>query len=310
MLTGRIEAEDNVALGFRISGRVLDNDVKLGDRIKPGQVMARLESQNELNALRSAEANLAAAQGRLVQAQNHFDRQEILLARDVVSRAVFDEAKQARQTAQSQRDASRAQLKAAQDMVSFTELEADAPGVVTAVGPGAGEVVQAGQMIVRLARQGGRDAVFDVPAQLIRSAPAEMPMVVSLRDNPAVTANGRAREVAAQADPTTRTFEIKVGLTDAPDAMRLGATVTGRIQTDSPATLQIPATALMRTNGQQAVWIVDPSSLTVSSRDIEVLDEDPAAVAVSKGLEAGDIVVTAGVHSLHPGQKIRFLGSE
>jgi membrane fusion protein, multidrug efflux system len=310
VLTGRIEAEDNVALGFRISGRVLANDAKLGDRVRPGQLIARLESQNELNALRSAQADLASAEARLSQAQNHFDRQQILLDRDVVSRAVFDEAEQARQTAQSQVDAARAQVKAAQDMVSLTELEADAPGVVTATGPGAGEVVQAGQMIVRLARQGGRDAVFDVPAQLIRSAPAEIPMVISLRDDPAITANGRAREVAAQANATTRTFEVKVGLTDPPDAMRLGATVTGRLQIGSSATIEIPATALTQNNGHSAVWIVDPSSLTVAKRAIEVLDEDPGRVVVAKGLEAGDIVVTAGVHNLRQGQKIRVLGSE
>jgi RND family efflux transporter MFP subunit len=164
-LTGRIEAEDEVALAFRIAGRIVENDVKLGEHVKPGQVVARLESQNELNALRSAQANLAAAEGQLVQARNHFERQEFLLARDVIARAVFDEATQALQTAQSQVHASEAQMKAAQDQVDFTELKADAPGVVTAIGPGAGEVVQAGQMIVRLARQGGRDAVFDVPAQ-------------------------------------------------------------------------------------------------------------------------------------------------
>jgi RND family efflux transporter MFP subunit len=309
-LTGRIEAEDNVALGFRISGRVAESDVSRGDRVKPGQVVARLESQNERNALRSAQANLAAAEGQLVQARNHFERQEILLARDVVSRATFDEAKQAMQTAQSRVDAAQAQLKAAQDLVSFTELVADAPGIVTEVGPGAGEVVQAGQMIVRLARQGGRDAVFDVPAQLIRSVPASPQITVSLRDDPAVTARGRIREVAPQANPATRTFEVRVGLTAPPAALRLGATVTGRLQTETASAIEIPATALTQRDQQPAVWIVDPASLTVSMRDIEVSTKNPAVVAVAKGLEAGDIVVTAGVHALHPGQKIRLLGSE
>ena len=172
-LTGRIEAEDEVALAFRISGRVLENDLKLGDRVQPGQVVARLESQNELNALRAAQANLAAAQGQLTQARNHFERQDTLLKQGWTTRANHDQAKQALQTAQSQVDAAEAQLKTAHDLVSFTELKADAPGVVTAIGPGAGEVVQAGQMIVRLARKDGRDAVFDVPAQLIRSAPSD-----------------------------------------------------------------------------------------------------------------------------------------
>jgi membrane fusion protein, multidrug efflux system len=309
-LTGRIEAEDEVALAFRISGRLLANSGKLGDRVEPGQVVARLEPQNEMNTLRAAQANLAAAQGQLTQAQNHFERQDTLLKQGWTTRANHDQATQAQQTAQSQVDAAEAQLKAAHDLVSFTELKADAPGVLTAIGPSAGEVVQAGQMIVRLARKDGRDAVFDVPAQLIRSAPADPQIIVSLTDDPAVTAHGRVREVAPQANPVTRTFEVKIGLTEPPPAMRLGATVTGRMEMDSTPIIEIPATALTRVNQQPAVWIVDPSNSTVSMRNVDVLRFDQAQFAVSQGLDTGEVVVTAGVQALHPGQKVRLLGSE
>jgi RND family efflux transporter MFP subunit len=309
-LTGRIEAEDEVALAFRISGRLSENSGKLGDRVEAGQVVARLEPQNELNGLRTAQANLAAAQGQLTQAQNHFERQDTLLQQGWTTRANHDQAKQAQQTAQSQVDAAEAQLKVAHDLVSFTELRADAPGVLTAIGPLAGEVVQAGQMIVRLARKDGRDAVFDVPAQLIRSAPSDPEITVSLADDPKVTARGRVREVAPQANPVTRTFEVKVGLTDPPPAMRLGATVNGRMEMDATPTIEIPATALTKSNRQPAVWIVDPSSRTVSIRNVDVLRFDQASVAVSRGLDTGEIVVTAGVQALHPGQKVRLLGSE
>ncbi len=309
-LTGRIEAEDEVALAFRISGRLLENGGKLGDRVQPGQVVARLESQNELNTLRTAQANLAAAQGKLTQARNQLERQDTLLKQGWTTRVNHDQATQALQTAQSQVDAAEAQLKAAHDLVSFTELKADAPGVITARGPLAGEVVQAGQMIVRLARKDGRDAVFDFPAQLIRTAPGDPQITVSLADDPAVTVQGRIREVAPQADPVTRTFEVKVGLTDPPPAMRLGATVTGRMETEAVPVMEIPATALTEFNRQPAVWIVDPSSLTVSARNVDVLRFDQATVAVDQGLDAGEIVVTAGAQALHPGQKVRLLGSE
>src|SRR5262245_59849620 len=309
-LTGRIEAEDDVVLGFRIAGRVMQNDLKLGDQLKPGQIVARLEPQNELNALRSAQANLAAAEGRLVQARNNFERQEFLLKRDVASRATFDEAKERLQTAQSQVDALAAQVTAAQDLVSFTELKADAPGTVIGVGPAAGEVVQAGQMIVRLARQGGRDAVLNVPVDLFRTAPRDPQIVVSLSDDPGVTAQGRIREVAPQADPATRTFEVRVGLTDPPPAMRLGATVVARVEASSAPFIEIPATALTQNNGQPAVWIVDPAGLKVSMRDVELANKGSLLVGVSKGLDVGEIVVTAGVRALHPGQKVRLLGTQ
>src|SRR5262249_39358428 len=149
------------------------------------------------------------------------------------TRANHDQAKQALQTAQANVEAAEAQLKTAHDLVSFTELKADAPGVVTAIGPRAGEVVQAGQMIVNLDSKDGRDAVFDGPAQLIHWAPSDPQITVSLANDAAVSARGRVREVAPQANPVTRTFEVKVGLTDPPPAMRLGATVVGRMEIDA-----------------------------------------------------------------------------
>ena len=165
-------------------------------------------------------------------------------------------------------------------------------------------------MIVKLARQGGRDAVFDVPAQVLRSAPSDPVITVNLTDNPAVTANGRVREVAPQADPVTRTFEVKVGLDDPPAAMRLGATVTGRLMMDAGPVIEIPATALTQVDRKPAVWVVDPTSKTVSLRNVDVLRFDPAKVAISQGLDTGEIVVTAGVQALHPGQTVRLLGAE
>jgi RND family efflux transporter MFP subunit len=307
--TGRIEAEDEVSVAFRISGRLLENDTKIGARVTAGQVLAKLEPQNELNALRQAQAALAAAQGQLTQARNHFDRQETLLAQGWTTRANYDAATQARQTAQSQVDAAEAQLNSAHDLVSFTELKADAPGVITATGPGAGEVVQAGQMIARIARQDGRDAVFDVPAQMIRSGAVDPKITVSLADDPKITAEGRIREVAAQASPVTRTFEVKVGLTNPPSEMRLGATVVGRVETSAGPMIDIPSAALTKMNHEPAVWVVDPSTSTVSIRNVDVLRFDEAQAIISQGLDSGEVIVTAGVQALHPGQKVRVLGS-
>ena len=307
VLTGHIEAENEAALGFRISGRMIERLVNVGDRVKPGQALARLDPQDEQNGVRSARANLAAAQGQLTQAHNHFERQRRLLERGVSSRAEFDHAQEGLQTAQARVDDAEAQVKLATDRLSFTELKADAAGAVTARGAEAGEVVQAGQMIVRIARQNGRDAVFDVPAQLLRSAPTDTEITVHLAEDSSVTASGRVREVGEQADPVTRTFQVKVGLTDPPPEMRLGSTVNGSVQLNSAPAITIPASALTRSNQQPAVWIVDPSKQTVSLRNIEVSRYDPGSVVVGQGLDTGDIVVTAGVQALHPDQKVRLL---
>ena len=197
----------------------------------------------------------------------------------------------------------------AEDQVSRTELRVDAAGIVTTAAVEPGEVVQAGQMIVRIARQDGRDALFDVPGQVLRSAPSDPLITVSLTDDPTAKATGRVREVSPQADPVTRTFEVKVGLTDAPAAMRLGSTVVGRMQLDATPAIDLPATALTEFDHRPAVWVVDPKSLTVSPRNVEVLRHNPATVAIATGLEPGEVVVTAGTQALHPGQKTRLLES-
>jgi RND family efflux transporter MFP subunit len=253
---------------------------------------------------------VAAARAAVTQASNRFERQETLLGQGWTTRAQFDDAEKTRATAAAQLDSAEAQLKAAEDQVSFTDLEADAPGIVTATGAEPHEVVQAGQMIIRLARESGRDGVFDVPAQILRSIPADATIEVRLADDPTVRAVGRVRTVAPQADPTTRTFEVKVGLTGPPETMRLGATVNGQVELDMLTAIEIPASALTKTNRQPAVWIVDPANLSVSLRNVEVTRFDPTSVLISEGLDVGDVVVTAGVQALHPGQKIRLLGAE
>jgi RND family efflux transporter MFP subunit len=309
VLTGHVQAENEPAFAFRIAGRMIERPVSVGDRVKAGQVLAKLDPENELNELRAAESTLAAAQGQLTYARGDFERQRQLLANGHTPRARFDQSQNALQSAQSQVDEAVARLRIARDRVSWTTLEADAPGTVTARGAQPGEVVQAGQMIVRLARQGGRDAVFDVPAQLLRSAPSDSEITVQLTDDPSVTATGRVREIAPQADPVTRTFEVKVGLSDPPEAMRLGATVIGSVRLESEPVISIPASALTKLNRQPAVWIVDPENLTVSMRNVELLRHDPGTVVIAHGLDTGDIVVTAGIQALHPGQKVRLLGS-
>jgi RND family efflux transporter MFP subunit len=308
-LTGTVQAQTEVNLAFRIDGRMIERTVNVGDPVKAGQVIARLDPQNETNALRSARAEVAAAQGQLVEARNNYERQRDLLARGFTTRVRYDEVTRIYRTAQSQLDSAQARLNIAEDRLGYTELVADAAGTVTARGAEPGEVVQAGRMIVQVARQDGRDAVFDVPPQFKDMAPPDPRIEVALTMDPTVKTVGLVREVSPRADPVTGTFQVRVGLTDPPPAMRLGSTVTGRMQVDTTPSYEVPASALTRSERQPAVWIVDPASQTVSLRNVEVLRFDPARVVIAQGLDAGEIVVTAGVQALRPGQKVRLLGA-
>ncbi len=310
VLTGQILAEKETALAFRIGGRILERSAGVGDRVTPDQVLAKLDPQNELNALRSARAALSAAQGRLEQDANQFQRQQHLLDRGFTTRVLFDQAQQAYRTSQASVDDAKAQLEIAEDRVSYTELKANVSGTITARGAESGEVVQAGQMVFQVARDTGWDAVFDVPAQVIRTAPADADIMIALTDDPSVTAKGRVRQVDPQADPITRTFKVRISVNDPPPAMRLGATVTGRLDTSSGKGIAIPASALTAADRSPAVWVVDPANLTVALKPVEVLRFDPGTVVISGGLEGGELVVTAGVQALHPGQRVRLLGAQ
>jgi membrane fusion protein, multidrug efflux system len=310
VLTGQILAEKEIASAFRIGGRILERNAEIGDRVTPDRVLAKLDPQNELNALRSARAALSAAEARLVQDANTFQRQETLLASGFTTKVLFDQAQQGLHTAQAAVDDAKAQLEIAEDRVSYTELKATVAGTITGRGAEAGEVVHAGQMVFQIARDSGWDAVFDVPAQVIRSAPADPSITIALTDDPSVTAKGRVRQVDPQADPITRTFKVRVSVNDPPAAMRLGATVTGRLEIGAGKGISVPASALTAVDHSPALWIVDPANLTVKLRPVEVLRFDPGSVVISSGLDVGELVVTAGVQALHPGQKVRLLGAQ
>lgn len=306
-LTGTVQSQTDVNLSFRVDGRMVTRSVNVGDTVRAGQLIATLNPENEQNGVTAARATLSAAQGQLTEARNNLERNKRLLAQNFISQAAFDQITQVERTARAQVDSAQAQLNIAQNRLGYTRLNAEIGGVVTAVGAEPGEVVQGGRMIVQLATDGGRDAVFDVPAQIKDSVPSDADITVALSMNPKVSVTGRVREVSPRADPVTGTFRVRVGLAQAPATMRLGSTVTGRVALATASGVTIPASALVRTDRQTAVWVVDPKDMTVSSRTIEVKDSRPGSVAVASGLKPGDIVVTAGVQALRPGQKVRSL---
>jgi RND family efflux transporter MFP subunit len=306
-LTGQIRSTDQANLAFRIDGRLIERMVSVGSIVAVGDVIARLQADDAENALRSARANLSAAQATLAQAEADEARQKELLAKGIIAKARYEQAEQALQSAQAQVESADAQLQSAEDTVGYTELRADAGGTVTATGAEAGEVVRAGEMIAEVARGGGKDAVFNVPAEMIRNAPRDPLVTIALADDPSITATGHVREVAPQADAATGTYAVKVGLNEPPDLMRLGATVVGSVSLNTEPVVRLPGSALTQAEGAAAVWIVDPTGMTVSARPVSVLRYDADSVIISDGLQDGDVVVTAGVHALRPGQEVRLL---
>jgi len=311
-LHGTIEAQDSINLAFRVGGQLIARSVNVGDRVRAGQIVARLDPATAQHAVDAARAKVAAAMARLVEARNTIARYEPMLARGFVARQQFDRAQEALSAAQAQVDAAEAQLRTAENQLSFTELVADASGTVTARGAEPGEVVSAGQMVIQLAREGGRDAVFDFPLRVKDALTAETVIEVASTTDPDVRAVGRVREISPQADPVTRTFQVRVGLANPPAALRLGSSVIGKVPVNGGGpsdAVEIPAAALTRAHGQPAVWVVDPAEQRVKLRNIDVVGYELDSVLIGSGLAPGELVVTAGVQTLRPDQQVRLLGA-
>ncbi len=309
VLTGQLRARDEISLAFRLSGKLIARSADVGDTVRAGQIVAKLDSEAEKNAENAAQADYAAARAVLEQAESAEKRLRNLLEERAVSRTEYEVALRQLKTAQAQVHAAKAKLDSAKDQLGYTTLRAEADGIITAKGAEPGEVVGAGRMILLLARQNGRDAVFDMPAQVIRAGLSTQQQVeVWLADNPDIKTSGLIREVSPQADPATRTYRVKVELHDAPAGMFLGSTVVGRLLLQAGTQIEIPSSALNMTQGKPAVWIVDPRDATVHLRRVTVTRYTQDSVIIADGLKTGERVVTAGVQVLYEGQKVRLLG--
>ncbi|TKB64264.1 MAG: efflux RND transporter periplasmic adaptor subunit [Nitrospira sp.] len=310
-LTGQLHARDETKLAFRLSGKLIERSVTVGDTVKAGQIVARLDAATERHARNAARADYTAALAVLDQTAAAERRFGTLLKESAVSKAEYEETVRHLKTAHAQVDATRAKLDTAEIQLGYAELKADADGVITVKGAEPGEVIQAGQMIFSLAHQKGRDAVFDMPAQIIRAGmSAQQAVDVWLADNPDIKTIGHVREIAPQADASTRTYQVKVSLDSLPSGMFLGSTVVGRLRLQMATLIEVPFSALMMSATQPAVWVIDPQTAVVHKREVVVARYNQQAVVVASGLLSGDRIVTAGAQSLHDGQKVALLEGE
>ena len=318
-VTGIIEARADADLGFRIAGKLVERTVDVGARVKAGDILARLDGQDQRNALQSARAMLASAKAEQLQASNEEERKRSLLANGNTTRVEYDAALLAKRTADARVVAAEASRQAASDQLGYTELKADRDGVVTETGAEPGQVLEAGAMVVRVARPEEREAVFNIAEAGLQAAPRDPVVEVALVGDDSVTARGRVREVSPQADPVTRTHTVWITLENPPDALRLGATVTGRLVRQPEPVIELPHSAIYETSGQSVVWVVDPKEQIVRPRSVTVRpkeepagagkndgEDDGSPVIVSSGLSPGDIVLTAGVRSVSEGQRVRL----
>ena len=309
--SGEVRARVESRLGFRVAGKITERAVELGQHVASGQLLARLDARDyELGAdAARAQASAAATQRDLAEADARRYRQ--LREKNFISAAEMDRREANLRAAQAQLDQARAQLASQANQQNYTRLQADAPGVVTAVEAEPGQVVAAGSPVVRIARDGARDGVFNVPEDMQSRVRLGQRAEVTPWAGEATARQGCVREVAASADPATRTFQVKVALAPAADAgaLPLGATV--QVQLEAPPAMgaapqiKLPGTALRQgQGGGSAVWLFDPATATVRLQPVVVSSADGDEAVIASGLVPGMQVVATGTHVLNPGQKV------
>ena len=302
---GEVRPRVESKLGFRVAGKITQRQVEMGQRVKAGQVLARLDPRDYQLAADAAHAQVAAASTNRDLAAADFKRYSLLKDQNFISGAELERRETALKAAQAQLDQAKAQLAAQGNQAGYANLVADVSGVVTAVEAEAGQVVTAGMTVVRIAQDGAREVVFSVPEDQVAAIRPGSDVTVRVWTN-ASTLDGKVREVAASADPVTRTYPVKVSL-DPRSAPPLGSTVhvfpnpSGRAGT--PA-IKLPTSALRQEGQGTAVWVLDTSTMTVRSQPVQIASADGNEAVIAGGLQPGMLVVTAGVHVLSPGQKV------
>ncbi len=305
--SGVVRPRIESAVGFRVTGKIVERSVNAGDRVDAGQVIARLDDTDLKLAESSARAALAAARTRRDVAIENFARARALLPKAFVAKATYDARKNEMDAAIGAFDAAEAQLRQAVNAVGYATLRADKAGIVTAVRAEPGQVVNAGAPVIVLAEAGETEIAIVVPEQDVTRIAAGMPLEIALWAGPRLSLTGRIREISAQADPETRTYAVRATVHAPPPAMRLGMTATVSIKVDDgSAAVVVPLTAVAEAGGEPAVFVVEPGTRIVRRKPVTLAAPAPEGVRIAGGVQPGDIVVTAGVQFLRDGMKVRL----
>lgn len=296
----RIEAD----VGFRVAGKVVARLVEVGSRVEPGMPLARLDAADLELQVRAIQAQLASARADAANARADFGRYAQLRQGEWTTRQEYDKRKTALDKAEARVREIEAQLNVISNSLNYTTLFADEAGVVTATLIEPGQVVAQGQPALRVARLGAVEAVANIPEQQIAALP-QRALSVELWAQPGQPIAAKLREVSPSADPSTRTYQAKVALIDPPPAVQLGMTATLISRFDHGGMIaRLPMTAITQAGQQPAVWVLKEAD-RLELRPVTVAAYAGDLAIVADGLKPGDRVVTAGVHMLDAGQKVR-----
>lgn len=305
--SGVVRARVESAVGFRVSGKIVERRVNIGDRLDAGQVIARLDDTDLKLAEGSAKSTLNAARTRRDVASINLERAKPLLPKGFISKAAFDIRRNEMDAASAALDTAKSQLSQATNAVAYTTLRADTAGVVTSVTAELGQVVSAGEPVITLAGAGETEIAIAVPEQEAGRLSVGRSAQIKLWATPHDSIDGRIREIAGQAEAASRTYAVRIAIGAPPPTMRLGMTATVTISVDDEnASMVVPIAAVTESEGTPVVFVVDPENKRVRKTPVTLGGTTEDGIRINGGLQAGEMVVSAGVQFLHDGMQVRL----
>uniref|UniRef100_UPI000344EC20 efflux RND transporter periplasmic adaptor subunit n=1 Tax=Janthinobacterium sp. HH01 TaxID=1198452 RepID=UPI000344EC20 len=307
--SGEVRARVESRLGFRVGGKIVARKVDVGTLVKHGQVLMQLDPQDLQLSQAQALAGLRAAETNRDLAKAELKRYQELRSKNFVSQAVLDAKDSTYKAAQANVDAAQAAYRGQSNQAGYASLVSDVDGVVTAVDAEVGQVVQPGTPVVRVARQGEKEIVIGLPEDKVETLRRVPDVQVRLWADPKNTVAGKIREISPVADPSTRTYTVKVSIPDSLAEAKLGMTAVVQFasKTATPQ-IKVPLTALYYEKSASSVWVVDGG--VVKLVPVTIAGAAGNDIVLGSGVKAGQTVVTAGVNLLKPGQKVKILGND
>lgn len=308
---GEVHARIETSLSFRVAGKLRSRSAELGEQVRAGQILAQLDPSDYRLSAEAAQAQAQAAATSRNLAAADLKRFTALREQGFISGAQLEKLQAQLQASDAQLQQAQAQAQVQSHQVAYGSLSADHAGTITAVLAEPGQVLAAGQAVVKLAQDGPRDVVFALPEGAEKSlAVGDKMDIQSWTANASEAAQhwmGNVREVAANADPITRTFTVKVHIeAEQNQAPALGSTVrVSPIHQAEPSNIALPLSAIKRENGKTIVWVYSPKSQQVQMRSVSTGAVVGNSISITQGLQAGELIVSAGVHTLSEGQKVQ-----
>jgi multidrug efflux system membrane fusion protein len=306
MLAGIVAPRIETTLGFRVAGKVISREVDVGAVVKPGQLIARIDPTDYRLAVDNARAALASAEADFARAKADLDRYQMLRGSAAFMTQTLDTRQSVSSTTSARVDQAKSQLASAENNLAYTELHADAAGVITAVQAEVGQVLAQGQGMVKLARSDELEILVGVPEHRLQTVRDASRVTFELWSDTGHKYAAKLRELSPSADPMTRTYPARFTVVDQPSFIGIGMTASLILaRPDAELLAEVPLSAIFQQGKEPAVWVVDKATSTVSLRPVTISRWRDETALIASGVANGDIVAAAGVHKLEPGQKVR-----